>query len=77
MPPRDLALDTEQVRELVARSGYEVTTRCRLGTTFAWGSTGLASLLVSGIMIVEGARDEEEAGDLYRSLVDEGLGIPA
>ncbi len=75
MPPRDLALHMEQIYELAAGSGYEVRARGRLGTTFAWGSEGLASLLVSGVMIVEGARDEQEAGDLYRSLVEEGLGI--
>jgi hypothetical protein len=73
-PPRDLALDVEQIYELLTRGNYQVRARGQLGTTFTWGPTGLASLVVSGILIVEGARDEQEAGDLYRSLVGEGLG---
>jgi adenylyltransferase/sulfurtransferase len=77
LPPRDLALEMEQIYELVARKSYELRAKGRLGATFAWGSEGLASLLVSGVMIVEGVRDEREAGDLYRSLVNEGLGVPS
>jgi hypothetical protein len=44
--------------------------------TFQWGSSGQASLLSSGVLIVEGARDESEAYDLYRLLVVDGLKIP-
>jgi molybdopterin/thiamine biosynthesis adenylyltransferase len=76
-PPRDLSLDIDRVHELVASSGYEIRVTGRLGTTFNRGSDGVASLLTSGIMIVEGARDEQEASDLYRSLVNQGLGTPA
>jgi molybdopterin/thiamine biosynthesis adenylyltransferase len=74
-PPEDLALDVEQIYELVASRGYEVRARGRLGITFTWGSERLASLLTSGIMIVEDARDEQQAFDLYGSLVEQGLGI--
>jgi molybdopterin/thiamine biosynthesis adenylyltransferase len=76
LPPRDLTLNMDQVYKLVESLGLAIEVRGRLGTTFAWGSTGQASLLASGIMIVEGAQDDQEARHLYRSLVDEGLGIP-
>jgi molybdopterin/thiamine biosynthesis adenylyltransferase len=76
LPPEDLALDMEQIYGLLANRGYEVRARGRLGVTFTWDSEGLASLLASGILIVEGARDEQQAIDLYSSLVDNGLGIP-
>ncbi len=75
LPPEDLALDVEQIYELVTNRGHEVRAKGQLGITFTWGSEGLASLLVSGILIVEGARDEQKAGDMYRSLVEQGLGI--
>jgi molybdopterin/thiamine biosynthesis adenylyltransferase len=74
-PPRDLMLDMDRVRGLVLGFGFPIEVRSRLGITFAWGSGGLASLLASGILIVQGAHDEEEASDLYRSLVEKGLAI--
>ena len=75
-PRRNLELNVGQVYEVLERSGFPIKTRARLGTTFRWSSDGLASLLASGVMVVEGARDDEEAYDLYRLLVVEGLGIP-
>jgi molybdopterin/thiamine biosynthesis adenylyltransferase len=75
-PQGNLNLDMEQVRGLLARSGFRVTVNANLGMTFQWGSSGQASLLSSGVLIVEGARDESEAYDLYRLLVVDGLKIP-
>ena len=75
MPRRNLELDMEQVRGLVINSGFRVTVSAGLGTTFEWSLAGRASLLSSGIMIVEGARDEGEAQDLFRRLVIQGLGV--
>ena len=76
MPRRNLDLDMEQTRGVLAESGFGVTVNASLGITFQWGASGQASLLSSGIMLVEGARDESEALDLYRLLVAEGLNIP-
>ena len=76
MPRRNLELDMEQVRGLVINSGFRVTVSAGLGTTFEWSLAGRASLLSSGIMIVEGARDQKEAQDLFRRLVINGLGVP-
>ena len=76
MPRRNLELDMESVREVAISSGFRITVSAGLGTTFEWGQTGRASLLSSGIMIVEGARDEGEAQDLFRRLVIQGLGVP-
>ena len=66
----------EQVCGLVVKSGFRVKVSAGLGTTFDWSPTGRASLLSSGIMIVEGARDQKEAQDLFRRLVINGLGVP-
>lgn len=76
IPTRDLSLDMEQVQGLLRQRGFDVTVTARLGITFRWAPTGKASLLSSGIMIVEGARDESEARDLYRLLAVEGLNTP-
>ena len=76
IPPQDLSLDMEQVRDLIRQRGFDVTVRAGLGITFQWAPTGKASVLSSGVMIVEGARDESEARDLYRLLAVEGLNIP-
>jgi hypothetical protein len=66
----------ESVRGVVIDSGFPITVRGVMGTTFEWSQTGRASLLSSGIMIVEGAGNEEEARDLFRRLVIQGLGVP-
>ena len=76
IPQRNLKLDMEQVCGLVVKRGFRVKVSAGLGTTFDWSPTGRASLLSSGIMIVEGARDEGEAYDLFRRLVIHGLGVP-
>jgi molybdopterin/thiamine biosynthesis adenylyltransferase len=74
-PLDDLALDMEQLRELLRQRGFNITVKANLGTTFQWGSTGQASVLASGVMIVEGARTEMEAYDLFHTLVVEGLSV--
>ncbi len=76
LPRRNLDLDMGQARELLIESGLRITVTASLGLTFQWGASGQASLLSSGILIVEGARDESEAYGLYHQLVVEGLGIP-
>jgi len=73
IPPQDLSLDMEQVHDLVQQRGFQVAVSARLGITFHWAPSGKASLLSSGVMIVEGARDEGEAYELFSSLVTEGL----
>jgi molybdopterin/thiamine biosynthesis adenylyltransferase len=76
IPPRDLSLDMEQVHALVRQRDFQVTVRAGLGITFQWTPTGKASLLSSGVMIVEGARDEGEACKLFSSLVAGGRRSP-
>jgi molybdopterin/thiamine biosynthesis adenylyltransferase len=77
LPRRNLDLDMRQARGVLIESGLRVTITARLGLTFQWGTSGQASLLSSGILIVQGARDESEAYNLYHRLVVEGLGIPS
>jgi len=74
LPQRDMALDLDQVDRLLTARGFPVSVKAELGRTFQWRQTDRASLLVSGVLIVEGAGTEDEAQEMYQSLVMEGLG---
>jgi molybdopterin/thiamine biosynthesis adenylyltransferase len=74
-PRRDLSLHTDRLHSVLESEGFEVKVRAKLGITFNRGSKGTASLLTSGVLIVEDATDEEEAYQLYRQVVVEGLNI--
>lgn len=74
-PRSDLALDIDQLHSLLTRSGLEIKVQADLGITFDAGPQGTASLLRSGIMIIEGASDEQEVKDFYERLVIEGLSV--
>jgi adenylyltransferase/sulfurtransferase len=75
-PREELALDMDQLSSLLSSKGFEIRVKSVLGTTFDDGLKGAASLLKSGIMIIQDAVDQEEAYDLFRELVIEGLNTP-
>ncbi|MHA1364387.1 MAG: hypothetical protein ACTSP1_18000, partial [Candidatus Freyarchaeota archaeon] len=75
-PKRNLELDMEEVYSLLLRSGFNVRVKADLGATFDGGSKGNASILKSGIMIIEGADGEKEAHDIYTKIIVEGLKVP-
>jgi molybdopterin/thiamine biosynthesis adenylyltransferase len=75
LPERDLALDLDEVDRLLREKELPVTVKAKLGRTFHWRPEKQSSLLASGVMIVEGAQTEDEAHDLFQSLVVEGLGV--
>jgi molybdopterin/thiamine biosynthesis adenylyltransferase len=76
LPKGNLALDLGQVDRLLEEKGFPVHVRADLGRTFRWRRSDQASLLVSGVMIVQGASTDTEARSLFQDLVVEGLGIP-
>jgi molybdopterin/thiamine biosynthesis adenylyltransferase len=73
LPDRDLALDLGEVDWLLRHKEFPVTVEAEMGRTFHWRPESQASLLASGVLIVEGAHTEEEVHDLFQSLVVEGL----
>lgn len=75
VPQRDLQLDMDHVCSLLASTGLEIRVVAELGITFEREGGRTASLLRSGVMIVENAADEEEAHDAYADLVFDVLGI--
>jgi len=74
-PRRNLALDMDQLYALLLNDGVQVQVKADLGVTFD-SEPGRASLLESGVMIVEGEADEERVRDFYASLVIDRLGVP-
>ncbi len=69
-PKRNLALDIDELHSLLVGDGFEVKVKADLGITFDSGREGIASILKSGIMIIESAPDEEAAHDLYVKITD-------
>jgi len=76
-PRRDLALDMDELNALLVSDGARVQVKADLGMTFDSGLGGPASLLKSGVMIIEGTADEKRALAFYRKLVIDGLGVPS
>jgi molybdopterin/thiamine biosynthesis adenylyltransferase len=76
MPKTDLALDMDELYSLLVRKGFRVKVKADLGITFDRAPRGIASILKSGIMIIEDADNEGEAQDFYGKIVIDELQIP-
>jgi molybdopterin/thiamine biosynthesis adenylyltransferase len=74
-PKSDLTLNLDELRSILDTMGLPVGVKGELGITFRTGTGGTASILKSGVMIIDGAPDEERAHDFYERLVIDGLGI--
>lgn len=75
-PKRNLELDMNRLHSLLKDMGFEINIRANLGLTFDIGSRSSASVLKSGIMIIEGIDGEKEAYSFYNKIMAEGLKIP-
>jgi len=75
-PKRNLELNMSELHSLLKDMGFKIKVKANLGLTFDVKSKGSASLLKSGIMVIEGADDEKEAYDLYNKIIVEKLKVP-
>ncbi len=75
-PREDLNLDMNRLLALAKKVGYEIKIESKLGLRFAKDSKRVASVLKSGVMIIEGADDEDNAYSFYEDLISENLGTP-
>jgi molybdopterin/thiamine biosynthesis adenylyltransferase len=74
-PEETLGLDMKKLGRILKDESIRVEVECELGTVFS--SSGIrASLLTSGIMIVEGTRSDREALNFYTEIVVDKLGTP-
>jgi len=70
-PQGNLELDMDDLYSLLKDNEFEIKVKAELGATFDSGLYGAASILKSGIMIIEGANSEKEAYDFYSKIIDE------
>jgi len=75
-PKRNLELDMDELYFLLLNSGFKVKVKADLGITFDHGLKGTASVLKSGVMVIEGASSEKEAHDFYSKIIVDGLKVP-
>jgi len=75
-PRKDLKLEMGKLYSNLKEMGFKIKVKADLGLTFETASKRSASILKSGIMVIEGAEDEEEAYSLYNKIILEGLGVP-
>jgi len=74
-PRKNLTLKMNDLLSLLEKSKFKIKVKTDLGITFDKGSDVKASILKSGVMIVEGLENEEKAWDLYSGIVIEGLKV--
>jgi len=75
-PMTDLDLDMRALYAYLTENDQKVVAEGKLGATFKLSQSRKASVLKSGVMVVEGARDEKDAFGLYEKIVVDGLSIP-
>jgi len=74
-PRRNLELNMDKLYSLLKNNGFEIKVKADLGVTFDGGLKGMTSILKSGIMITQGANNEEEAYDFYRKIIIDELKV--
>lgn len=74
-PRRNLQLNMDELHSLLINNGFNVKVKADLGITFDSGLKGTASILKSGIMIIEGVNGEKEAYDFYSKIIVEELKV--
>lgn len=73
-PRKNLEIDMDRLYSVLEKNKFKIKVRAGLGITFN-NNTVQASILKSGIMIVEGVNSEREAYDFYFNLMVNGLKV--
>jgi len=74
-PKRNLELNTEQLYSLLINKGFKVKVKADLGITFDSGLKGTASIMKSGIMVIDGINNEKEAYNFYSKIIIDELKV--
>nr|MDO8082116.1 HesA/MoeB/ThiF family protein [Candidatus Freyarchaeota archaeon] len=74
-PKRNLELNMDDLHSFLTNNGFNVKVKADLGITFDSGLKRTASILKSGVMIIEGADDEKEAYDFYNKIIVDELKV--
>ena len=77
IPRENLGLNMGQVKALLAKQeGVSIQVSAKMGVAFTVKTGAEASLLSSGVMVIEGAGDADDALSLYKTTVVRKIGIP-
>ncbi|MEM2111520.1 MAG: HesA/MoeB/ThiF family protein [Candidatus Bathyarchaeia archaeon] len=75
-PRENLKLNMREVQSVIEHYRFEVKVKGDIGLTFVNGLNNSVSILKSGIMIIEGPKDEKEAYDFYCKTIIDELKVP-
>lgn len=76
-PKTNLELNIDDLYAILMSKGFNVKVKAGLGMTFDVGAKGSASILNSGIMIIEDANSQEDAYGLYEQIVIDEFRVPS
>jgi len=76
VPKKNLEINISDLLDYLEKKGFNIKVKARLGITFDYENKVIASILKSGIMIVEGAKEKEEALNLFNDIIVNRLDIP-
>ena len=54
---------------------FQIKVKAKLGITFNYNQRITASTLESGVTIIEGAKDMDEATEVYKEVISDGLSV--
>ncbi len=74
-PRKNLQLNLAELGPHLKKNGFKVKITASLGLTFEKNEEVSVSILKSGVMIVEGLKQKQEALDFFRETFVDGLGI--
>jgi molybdopterin/thiamine biosynthesis adenylyltransferase len=74
IPRKNLQINLAELQSYLEKKGFKVNIRASLGITFEKGQISV-SILKSGIMIVEGLKEKEEALNFFRETLVDKFGI--
>jgi len=76
VPKKNLEINLVDLQDYLEKKGFNIKVKANLGITFDQENKVTASILKSGIMIIEGAKEKEDALNLFSDLIANRLDIP-
>lgn len=74
-PKKNLELNMKKLHEILKKRNFNIKVKADLGITFNKDHEANATILKSGIMIIEGVNDKEKAFEFYSEIIVDGLKI--
>ena len=75
IPRKSLQINMAELQQFLAKKGFKVKISASLGITFDKDTQVSVSILKSGVMIVEGLKEKQEALSFFRETLVGGLGV--